>query len=407
MAENVMLVTRHRFWLDDRGDRRRIAALVRFLMRQFRLTVAYVGKFGDEDQKAVDAEYRDAAWFVIQPEQEPPPMPEQPTLDDYYSESNRVRFQQLLRRLAPDCLIVEYMRVAYLIDGIEDKLRGRCLTVIDTMDVCHRRCEAFNQRGEAHWVEITEQEEREVLDRFDIVTAIQDQDAEVFRGMLPDKRVITVGHHLPLVRHQPSERPWVDIGFVAGTAAPNRLGIDEFLKSTWPALRERHGEGVRLTLVGAICEHLRDAVLPEGVVLRGHVPDLSAAYADLDIVINPVTFGGGLKIKCVEALCHGRVLVTTSAGAQGIESGAGRAFFVCDGEEKTLRTLSSLIENKSLREEVSARAHRFARERFSEEAAYDELSRTLTEWKPRRAGLLRRATRALRSAFLPPLVRRA
>ena len=68
------------------------------------------------------------------------------------------------------------------------------------------------------------------------------------------------------------------------------------------------------------------------IKLSGFVGDLEEVYKNR-VIINPVKSGSGLKIKCVEALCSGKPLVTTSNGAQGLKSGAGKAFLVGDDWE--------------------------------------------------------------------------
>ena len=113
-------------------------------------------------------------------------------------------------------------------------------------------------------------------------------------------------------------------------------------------------------------------------------PPFGEVYVISDIIINPVTFGGGLKIKNVEALCNGLPLVTTSVGAEGLEQGVGTAFHVCDTSDAMTETLCRLIGDAALRTRMSAQAHRCAREHFTEERAYGALAHALASAK--RAG---------------------
>lgn len=376
--QSIMLATRHRFWLDNRGDRRRIASLCRFLMERFHLTVVYFGQLNDADRQMISEEYDRARWFMIPPQGASLPIPPEPALSDFFSGANQARFHELIRAVAPDCLIVEYLRLGYLVEGIQSFLGRPCLTLIDTLDVASRRMGAFHERGEKHWINISEREECRALEGFDVIMAIQRNDAAAFRRMLPGKRTITVGHHVPAVPLELVRKDWVEIGFVGSSDAPNRLGIERFLKNVWPELRERHGERVRLTIAGNICESLKGNA-PEGVSCRGMVEDIERIYRFCDVIINPVDFGGGLKIKCVEALAYGRPLVTTPVGAEGMEAGAGEAYFACASDDEMLRILSQLVEDAPLRERVAHEAHDFAEKNFSEEAAYGELARTVEE----------------------------
>jgi glycosyltransferase involved in cell wall biosynthesis len=120
--------------------------------------------------------------------------------------------------------------------------------------------------------------------------------------------------------------------------------------------------------------------MPPGVTLRGFVDDLRGAYRDVDIVLNPVFFGAGLKLKTVEALCFARPLVTTSLGAEGLEDGIGSAFLAHDAPEEIGRAVEGLIQDASARRRLAEAAHAYARKHFTPRAIYAPLDRLLKEW---------------------------
>ena len=86
-----------------------------------------------------------------------------------------------------------------------------------------------------------------------------------------------------------------------------------------------------------------------------------------------------MKIKTVEALCNSKPLVTTSIGAEGIEEGNNKVFFVCDSPKEMVDRLSNLIKNQDLRNELSNNAYKFALQNFVPENAYKELIEVLKE----------------------------
>ena len=63
-----------------------------------------------------------------------------------------------------------------------------------------------------------------------------------------------------------------------------------------------------LAIAGSICEALSGH---KDVVLMGMLDDLSTAYESAAIVVNPMQFGTGLKIKSLEAMSYSKPLVTT------------------------------------------------------------------------------------------------
>ena len=52
----------------------------------------------------------------------------------------------------------------------------------------------------------------------------------------------------------------------------------------------------------------------------GMVGEVAQAYAAMDLVVNPMQGGTGLKVKTVEALAHGRLVLSTADGGAGLEA---------------------------------------------------------------------------------------
>jgi len=112
------------------------------------------------------------------------------------------------------------------------------------------------------------------------------------------------------------------------------------------------------------------------------VPDLGAAYAAADLCINPVRLGGGLKIKTVEALAHGRPLVTTSHGARSLEADAGRAFVVADDSPALVAAVHRLVDRPDEAAALSQAALALAQRRFGDDACYGPLLQALNAEAP-------------------------
>lgn len=54
------------------------------------------------------------------------------------------------------------------------------------------------------------------------------------------------------------------------------------------------------------------------IIYKGFVEDIDLYHAGTDCFINPITLGGGIKIKLIEALANNQPAVSTQTGAQGI-----------------------------------------------------------------------------------------
>jgi len=60
------------------------------------------------------------------------------------------------------------------------------------------------------------------------------------------------------------------------------------------------------------------------IIYTGFVENIDAYFYGTDCFINPVTLGGGIKIKLIEALAHNQTTISTRSGAKGVtEAQAG------------------------------------------------------------------------------------
>lgn len=305
-------------------------------------------------------------------------------LADFRSPTDVRAFRHMRHQYRPDVVLVEFVRLGYLLDALDDA-RPRPLTVVDTIDVMHQRGARFAAAGEAPALAITREEEAAALSRFDAAIAIQPTEAAELRAMLPVGTVVTVGMAPPL--HAPADEPVGDavVSFIGGASPANVRAARRLLTEIWPRVRQKDRPPATLTLVGDVVSALASDPLPPGVRLAGYAPDLDAVYAAAHVIVNPVDIGGGLKIKNVEALCHAKPLVTTPLGAEGLEDGAGTAFLVADTPAAFAAHVARLLGDASERRELSRRAHSYAMAHFSPAQVYGELLRLMNGGQARSA----------------------
>jgi len=116
--------------------------------------------------------------------------------------------------------------------------------------------------------------------------------------------------------------------------------------------------------------------VPAGVTLHGLVPSLEPYYADAAVVLNPVPYGTGLKIKTVEALCFGKALVTTPSGVIGLPRDGDLPYVIAEIGDMAA-PVSELLASPDRRDALGAAALAFARGRFAPEVAYAGLEALL------------------------------
>jgi len=115
------------------------------------------------------------------------------------------------------------------------------------------------------------------------------------------------------------------------------------------------------------------------VRIPGRVKDLFEFYDQVDIVINPVEFGTGLKIKNAEALIMGKPVLTTSHGAIGLPESP--AIAICDSAVAFQNEIRKFKAEPKLLSDCSAAARKLAKTAFSDQQVYSALKKCLLQGK--------------------------
>jgi len=146
---------------------------------------------------------------------------------------------------------------------------------------------------------------------------------------------------------------------------PNTEGLLWFAHQVWPLLRERR-PALRLLVVGRSPPEpvLALGRLP-GVQVVGPVPEMVPWYGRATAVIVPLRSGGGTRLKLLEALAGGRAVVSTTAGAEGIDVADERdVLLVPDDPGRFAAATLRLLEDPALRARLAERGRALVQERY-------------------------------------------
>ena len=149
------------------------------------------------------------------------------------------------------------------------------------------------------------------------------------------------------------------------TYEPNRDGAAFFAAQILPRVR-RLSAGARFHVVGrydsdAAVDPWRD--LP-GVKVLGEVADVAAELRAADIAVVPIRFGGGTRIKILEAFAHRIPVVSTSVGCEGLDVVDGEHLLVADDPETFASACIRLYEDADLRARLVAAAAQLWESRY-------------------------------------------
>lgn len=167
-----------------------------------------------------------------------------------------------------------------------------------------------------------------------MVTVCSDLDADRIRRRRGAAQVMvipnTVPDRLPLA--PAPAHPGLTLLFLgAMNYEPNEDAALYFVQDILPLLKQQLAGQVRLMIVGRAPTPAVLALQQDGCVqVRADVPEVDSYYQQADIVVVPIRFGGGTRIKIIEALAMGRPVVSTTLGAEGLGLQDGHDVLIAD-----------------------------------------------------------------------------
>lgn len=133
---------------------------------------------------------------------------------------------------------------------------------------------------------------------------------------------------------------------------PNQRGLMWFLETVLPLIEERLGSlpfGVRVA--GRMSADFARKITRRSarVTARPNVDDMSVELRAASLVAAPVLASSGTRLRILEAWAAGRPVVTTPAGAFGLDCTNGEDLFICSDAERFADAAAALLTDEALR----------------------------------------------------------
>lgn len=192
-----------------------------------------------------------------------------------------------------------------------------------------------------------QKEEMNMIALCDGVIAITEKDHVFFSTHFTNKNIITFPFTVDL-KHYPVNTDYsTNALFFIGAMDwhPNLEGVQWFLEKVWPIINTKYGN-VRFYIAGkAMPESLKSSV-HHNVLNMGEVEDAIKFMYNYPIMLAPLFSGGGLKIKMIEAMAAGKVVICTSLAAEGIDAVDGTHLLIAETAEAFVQKIDDCLSGK-------------------------------------------------------------
>lgn len=154
---------------------------------------------------------------------------------------------------------------------------------------------------------------------------------------------------------------------------PNIDGVTWFLDNVWNRITKEFPE---------IYCHLAGRNMPKRLLGRskgnlkisGEVDSIEAFISDKNVAVVPLRSGSGMRVKIVEALTQGKVVITTSIGATGIPFTDGENILIANTPDQFVQKVWMLQKAPELITRIGKNARKLAEEKFDLEKLSTELT---------------------------------
>ncbi len=278
-------------------------------------------------------------------------------IDEWWDESLGPLLRWIFQTHRIDVCVVNYTWLT----GVFNHCPPGVLKIIDTHDRFAGRKELFLDNGIApEFFYLTEEAERRALQRADVIWAIKPDEARYFHTLtrLPALTFPHVEQAELAYRCRVPREKLLRFGFFAARNEINRSNYCRFFEML-DVVARRWLLPARFVLAGSLCDVIAAGDFPF-VERLGRVESVEEFYNACDVVVVPMNFSTGLKIKVGEALGYAKALIAHAHAFDGYH--ATHRFHACDGFEQICTAIVEVIDTPELVDELEIAALRSSRE---------------------------------------------
>jgi len=145
---------------------------------------------------------------------------------------------------------------------------------------------------------------------------------------------------------------------------PNVEGIKWFLNKVWKTVY-LNSPNSKLYLAGRdMPQEFYDLKL-DNVITVGEVESAKEFYLSKKIMIVPVLSGSGMRIKIIEGMALGKVIISTTIGAEGIQVTNNINILIADSPEEFAKAIIKCTNNEDFCNEIGLNAQKLIQEKYS------------------------------------------
>jgi len=215
------------------------------------------------------------------------------------------------------------------------------------------------------------------LSEVDGIAAISKEDLAKYESIGSNKPMVTIPFGIDAKQYKPDvksfpERALRIFHLGAMNWSPNLEGVHWVLEAVWPEVIAARLQA-ELHLAG---RDMPDWIFEEEqdfVVNHGEVDSAQEFMRTNDIMVVPLFSAGGMRVKIIEGMALGKVIITTSIGAEGIDCEDGVNILIADTAEAFVEKIKWLCDNPNQFEIIGKNATELVQNHYDNELITERL----------------------------------
>jgi glycosyltransferase involved in cell wall biosynthesis len=154
---------------------------------------------------------------------------------------------------------------------------------------------------------------------------------------------------------------------------PNAQGVLWFAEQVFPRVLAQVPDAV-LTIIGknppAELQNPKSKIQKSNLEVTGYVADLWPYLEETAAFVVPLLAGGGMRVKIVDAWMRGLPVVSTTVGAEGIQTRPGENILIADTPAAFAQATVRLLQNPDKGQRLAQAGRRWAEQHYNWRVVY-------------------------------------
>lgn len=210
------------------------------------------------------------------------------------------------------------------------------------------------------------------LNDYDYLITVSDRDLDKYKGLGYTNGAMSSPIGLKLNNYTLKKSPVTsqDLCFIGALDwMPNSEGLMWFLDNVWTDYK---GDA-QLHIAGRNTPDSLKNMSRSKVVVHGEVPNAVEFVSQFPLMVVPLFSGSGTRVKILEGMALGKVVITTTQGLEGIDAQHDEHVLIADNKEEFLTQIARAQADVALQQRIGQAGRKFVENYYDNDAIARQL----------------------------------